>query len=229
MIRKRERLRGRPIPYADRNGEKLLESDATLRRRFLVAAEPTTHDTGPNARSSRNGGLRAGGKNGSEEEPGPLVRSRDSARVDSRSHYGRVCSDFATVSSHIDEPVNRDSLDAAEVSEHRSEKFRERMEAVGRRIRFAREEAHLSLRDLAKRCDMDHGGLSRLERGENLEISAARLFGVCEALLLDFGEVWHGKKPRALPRTTVALPDVGTPQPPSATRRRSSRPPKKVP
>lgn len=99
------------------------------------------------------------------------------------------------------------------------------MVAVGRRVRFAREEAGLSQADLGVRCGVHKSQISRMENGENLEISAVAYFAICEALLLDPNETWTGKKKRKLPSSPADGPTEATPIPPSSTRSRNSQPP----
>lgn len=123
------------------------------------------------------------------------------------------------------------SGDDARVADHRSEKYRERMIGAGRRIRFAREEAGLSIRELSEKSGVDKGQISRLENGDNLEMSAGRFFDVCDALTLDPVYVWTGKTRAQRRDDHVEQADAPAPahksEPPPASKRRPSSRPKR--
>ncbi len=97
------------------------------------------------------------------------------------------------MSRHIDHSASGRRAHDAALADHRSERYRDKTVGAGRRIRFAREEAGLSIRELAERSGVDKGQISRFENGDALEISAGRFFDLCEALTLDPVYVWTGK------------------------------------
>lgn len=84
------------------------------------------------------------------------------------------------------------SGDDADVGEHRSEKYRRRIELAGKTINLARERKEWSQAELARRAGLNKSDISRLENGKHLEISVGRFFDICIALGLDAVEVWTG-------------------------------------
>lgn len=76
---------------------------------------------------------------------------------------------------------------------HRSERYRENAEAAGRRIRFAREEAHLTQEQLARRAGVGVTQISRLETHDVIEVQIGAFLAICRALGLDPYWVWYGE------------------------------------
>lgn len=198
-----------------------------MRLRSAIASQPSPDNAGAHAELSAQRRLsKALRQHATPKKPTTFRRVRaESARVHESAHHERAgCTDLATMSRHKDESGTPVSGDSSQVPDHRSEKYRERMIGAGRRVRFAREEADWSLRELAEKSGVDKGQISRFETGENLEISAGRFFDLCEALALDPVYVWTGKTRRGPGRDDRTSAPPPPPSPPRPTPAPSSVP-----
>jgi transcriptional regulator with XRE-family HTH domain len=109
---------------------------------------------------------------------------------------------------------------------------------LGGRLRQHRLEHGLTLRAAALRAGINPSTLSRIERGEQRELTAVSLFTICYAIELDPNVAWYGSKGkrdlREDPTCYKPLPEVipeapvlnSSAPPPESTRRASKRPPK---
>lgn len=72
---------------------------------------------------------------------------------------------------------------------------------MGERLTTRRKEAQLTVTELAKRCGIDKGQMSRILRGQQPEMSVGNFFQICEVLMIDPLRAWYGdsRKPSSLP------------------------------
>lgn len=83
----------------------------------------------------------------------------------------------------------------------RSKRYERQVALVGQRFKTRRMEAGYSLADLSQRTGIDSSQLSRIERGEQKEMTAGNFFTICEGLALDPLLAWYGetRKPAVRP------------------------------
>jgi transcriptional regulator with XRE-family HTH domain len=116
------------------------------------------------------------------------------------------------------------SGDDADVAAHRSERYRNRVQAAGTVIKSARQRAGLSQAQLAQRASLNKSDVSRLENGKHLEISVGRFFDLCEALSLDPVYVWtgqvRGRAKQSHDHSSPVLPDDESGTRPSSRHKR---------
>lgn len=160
------------------------------------------------------------------KEPGALGKpSAEPPRVDQASHVLPAgCFELPTLSSANAQVGTFVSDDNAEVSDERSDKYKARAKLAGQRIKLARDEVGWSQQQLADRCGVDKGTISRIERGLQLEMSVGKFFDLCETLALDPVHTWLGerRRVRSEPPPATAISTSSNPPPPSA--QRPSRP-----
>lgn len=167
-----------------------------LRSRLLAPMQPMAYDALRHAEPTTETLLRKPRvTHPSRKQSGPLrkVESKPARVQKRRNHLRGECTDLATLSRQDDKTGTPLSDKSSDVPDHRSEKYRKQMEGVGRRFKFARQEAGWSTRELMEKSGVDKGQISRLERGENIELAVGRFFDLCDALALDPIYVWTGK------------------------------------
>lgn len=98
----------------------------------------------------------------------------------------------------------------------RSARYAEVVALVGMRMKLRRREAGYSLRRLKELTGIDINTISKIERGEQNELSAGNFFTLCEALALDPMRAWYGeeRKPGSSRRSEPPPASVRRPTPP---------------
>lgn len=91
------------------------------------------------------------------------------------------------------------------------------LKRMGERLDVRRRELGLTTTELARRCEVDKGQVSRFLRGTLSEPNVGMFFTLCEKLDMDPLRAWYGEARRA----------ASEPPPPESGARTSSRPPRK--
>jgi transcriptional regulator with XRE-family HTH domain len=82
-------------------------------------------------------------------------------------------------------------------------------------MKTRRDEAGYSFTDLSEKTGINKSQLSRIESGQQRQMTAGNFFAICEALALDPMFAWYGESRRQARQS----------EPPPASSRRASRPP----
>lgn len=138
--------------------------------------------------------------------------------VDELSHGSRAkCHLLPTLSTLKDEHAGEGTDTGADVARarERSTRYADIVLLVGQRLKLRRMEAGYSMRRLKELSGIDINTISKIERGEQNQLSAGNFFALCEALALDPLLAWYGesRKPQANRRSE--------PPPPMSSRRPS--------